>query len=181
MASANRRSKNLKVHFDLPECEYTPNYEGSVSSISSNSSTASSSPKQCPTTQVMDRTGGYDPNRIPSSVFSATATNTTNLNPMEWSATSNESLFSLHINFSKEMNPYALNKSEGGGDKLCGIDESVVSLDTSEEIRGVVMEETSDKVSSETSADEEEEESMMVLYTDGSFHFPVYVNIIDQI
>jgi hypothetical protein len=38
------------------------------------------------------RPAGYDPNRIPSSVFSSKSTT-----PMEWSVASNESLFSIHI------------------------------------------------------------------------------------
>ncbi|KAK4765988.1 hypothetical protein SAY87_007630 [Trapa incisa] len=35
---------------------------------------------------------GYDPNRIPSSIFNSRTTN-----PMDWSTTSNESLFSIHM------------------------------------------------------------------------------------
>jgi hypothetical protein len=42
--------------------------------------------------QVAGRLAGYDPNRIPSSIFSSKATT-----PMEWSVASNESLFSIHI------------------------------------------------------------------------------------
>lgn len=56
---------------------------------------------QSPQIQVMDRSGGYDPDRIPSSVFTTTKSST----PMEWSVASNESLFSIHIgnnSFSKE-------------------------------------------------------------------------------
>jgi hypothetical protein len=56
---------------------------------------------QSPQIQVMDQSGGYDPDRIPSSVFAISKSTT----PMEWSVASNESLFSIHIgnnSFSKE-------------------------------------------------------------------------------
>ncbi|XP_019428822.1 PREDICTED: uncharacterized serine-rich protein C215.13-like isoform X2 [Lupinus angustifolius] len=56
-------------------------------------------PTVSPPIQVMDRSGGYDPVRIPSAVFDR------NTNPLEWSAASNDSLFSLHIednSFSRE-------------------------------------------------------------------------------
>jgi hypothetical protein len=56
---------------------------------------------QSPQIQVMDRSEGYDPDRIPSSVFTTSKSTT----PMEWSVASNESLFSIHIgnnSFSKE-------------------------------------------------------------------------------
>ncbi|OIW02188.1 hypothetical protein TanjilG_02412 [Lupinus angustifolius] len=56
-------------------------------------------PTSSPSIQVMDRSGGYDPARIPSAVFHR------NSNPLEWSSASNESLFSLQIennSFSRE-------------------------------------------------------------------------------
>lgn len=72
---------------------------------------------QAPQVQVMDLSGGYDPYRIPSSVFARSKSTT----PMEWSVASNESLFSIHIgntSFSKdhlflfgEFKPDELNKS----------------------------------------------------------------------
>ncbi|GMN42102.1 hypothetical protein TIFTF001_011323 [Ficus carica] len=46
------------------------------------------------------RPSGYDPNRIPASIFSEPST------PMEWSVASNESLFSIHAgntSFSKDQ------------------------------------------------------------------------------
>lgn len=46
-----------------------------------------------PPHQVMDRLGGYQPGRIPSSVFERSPGST----PVEWSIASNESLFSIHI------------------------------------------------------------------------------------
>ncbi|CAL0318192.1 unnamed protein product [Lupinus luteus] len=57
-------------------------------------------PTSSPPIQVMDRSGGYDPARIPSAVFDRNSNN-----PLEWSSASNESLFSLHIDnnsFSRE-------------------------------------------------------------------------------
>ncbi|KAL7132695.1 hypothetical protein ABFS83_12G091500 [Erythranthe nasuta] len=49
------------------------------------------SPTLSPMVQVMERPGDYDPNRIPSSIFSRPST------PTEWSVASNDSLFSIHI------------------------------------------------------------------------------------
>lgn len=54
-----------------------------------------------PPVQTMERPEGYDPLRIPSSVFESKSTT-----PMEWSVASNESLFSLHVgnsSFSKDQ------------------------------------------------------------------------------
>ncbi|KAJ4826088.1 hypothetical protein Tsubulata_015184 [Turnera subulata] len=53
--------------------------------------------------------GGFDPKRIPSSIFASKPAN-----PGEWSVTSNESLFSIHMgnnSFSKEQYAYMLYKS----------------------------------------------------------------------
>ncbi|KAK6157835.1 hypothetical protein DH2020_012083 [Rehmannia glutinosa] len=49
------------------------------------------SPTLSPPIQVMERPGGFDPNRIPASVFSKSST------PTEWSVASNDSLFSIRI------------------------------------------------------------------------------------
>ncbi|KAL6529300.1 hypothetical protein OROGR_014923 [Orobanche gracilis] len=49
------------------------------------------SPTQSPPIQIMEKNGGFDPNRIPISVFSKSST------PTEWSVASNDSLFSIHI------------------------------------------------------------------------------------
>ncbi|KAG6716570.1 hypothetical protein I3842_04G055900, partial [Carya illinoinensis] len=59
-------------------------------------------------TQLMGTPAGYDPNRIPSSIFSNIPTT-----PMDWSTASNESLFSIQIensSFSRD-NFIMLNKS----------------------------------------------------------------------
>ncbi|URE23427.1 hypothetical protein MUK42_26295 [Musa troglodytarum] len=58
-------------------------------------------PRQSPPVQAMEKSDAADPNRIPSSVFARSKSNT----PMEWSVASNESLFSIHVgnsSFSKE-------------------------------------------------------------------------------
>ncbi|KAL6538772.1 hypothetical protein OROMI_025098 [Orobanche minor] len=49
------------------------------------------SPTQSPPIQIMEKNGGFDPNRIPISVFSKSST------PTEWSVASNDSLFSIRI------------------------------------------------------------------------------------
>lgn len=52
--------------------------------------TLNASPKQSPPIQVMRQPSGYDPNRIPLSIFAPKETNDS-----EWSLASNESLFSI--------------------------------------------------------------------------------------
>ncbi|XP_027358861.1 uncharacterized protein LOC113867648 [Abrus precatorius] len=130
--------KKLKVHFDLPEDDEYPtsNRKNSSSSISSESSLDSDdtdkddnsidnvyskygvygspvwsfqggSVTQSPPVQFMS-SPAYDPSRIPSSIFANRPTS-----PMEWSAASNESLFSIHLgnnSFSRD-NTFAFNKS----------------------------------------------------------------------
>ncbi|KAK4417591.1 hypothetical protein Salat_2171800 [Sesamum alatum] len=48
--------------------------------------------KSAPLVQTMDQPDGYDPDRIPASIFSTKGTNTS-----DWSVASNESLFSIHM------------------------------------------------------------------------------------
>ncbi|KAJ9564469.1 hypothetical protein OSB04_000435 [Centaurea solstitialis] len=57
------------------------------------------SPMQSPVVQVMGRTFSYDPDRIPWSAFALKPANSA-----EWTATSNESLFSLNNGKSGELN-----------------------------------------------------------------------------
>lgn len=64
------------------------NFPSPVWSFQGGSATQSSS------TQMMARPPGYDPNRIPLSIFSCKATNS---NPMAWSHATNESLFSVQF------------------------------------------------------------------------------------
>ncbi|PON46184.1 pinin-like protein [Parasponia andersonii] len=59
------------------------------------------SPMQSPLVQAPARPSGYDPNRIPASIFSSKPST-----PLEWSTASNESLFSIHVgntSFSKDQ------------------------------------------------------------------------------
>ncbi|KAK2636050.1 hypothetical protein Ddye_030842, partial [Dipteronia dyeriana] len=61
-------------------------------------------PTQSPPIQVMDRSGMFDPLRIPSSIFENDKSLT--LTPQDWSTASNESLFSIQIgnnSFSREV------------------------------------------------------------------------------
>ncbi|CAJ1947114.1 unnamed protein product [Sphenostylis stenocarpa] len=123
--------KKLKVHFDLPEDEDHPKHKRSGSCGSSGSSIdfddgidnadskygsygspvwsfQGGSVTQSPPLQHMNSTG-YDPNRIPSSIFNKPTS------PMEWSVASNESLFSIHIgnnSFSRDY-AFALNNRSG--------------------------------------------------------------------
>ncbi|CAN0929386.1 hypothetical protein LINGRAHAP2_LOCUS37043 [Linum grandiflorum] len=61
-------------------------------------------PTQFPPVQIMQRSEGYEPNRIPSSVFQR---NTSDVHISDWSVASNESLFSIHVgnnhSFSREQ------------------------------------------------------------------------------
>ncbi|CDP02320.1 unnamed protein product [Coffea canephora] len=83
-ASPRGRSGNLSSTDVLPQ---TPEW-----------AMFNSSQMKSPPIQAMGR--GYDPNRIPSSIFSAKPAT-----PMDWSVASNESLFSIHMgnnSFSKD-------------------------------------------------------------------------------
>lgn len=64
-----------------------------VSDVTRESPAHNMSPKQTPPLQVMERPGGYDPLRIPSSIFEKNK----GTPPMDWSVASNESLFSIHV------------------------------------------------------------------------------------
>ncbi|XP_020099444.1 uncharacterized protein LOC109717903 isoform X1 [Ananas comosus] len=57
--------------------------------------------KQSPQIQSMGRSDGPEPSRLPSSIFRSKSTN-----PVEWSVTSNESLFSIHIERSGDLTNY---------------------------------------------------------------------------
>ncbi|TKY50183.1 hypothetical protein E2542_SST27640 [Spatholobus suberectus] len=129
--------KKLKVHFDLPEDEDYPNQKHSSSSVSSESSLDSDdtdkddnsidnvdskyglcgspvwsfqggSVTQSPPVQFMS-SPGYDPNRIPSTIFGNRPTS-----PMEWSVASNESLFSLHLGNSSFSRDHAFPYNKSG-------------------------------------------------------------------
>lgn len=57
--------------------------------------------KQSPQIQSMGRSDGPEPSRLPSSIFRSKSTN-----PVEWSVTSNESLFSIHVERSGDLTNY---------------------------------------------------------------------------
>ena len=83
------------------ETDISSNRSTPVSDVGHESVAQSMSPTQSPKIQVMDRSVGYDPSRIPRSVFETSKSTT----PMDWSVASNDSLFSLHIgnnSFSKD-------------------------------------------------------------------------------
>ncbi|PIM98770.1 hypothetical protein CDL12_23769 [Handroanthus impetiginosus] len=64
------------------------------------------SPTQFPPSQVMERNGNFDPNRIPDSIFSRPST------PTDWSVASNESLFSIQLGTESLPRDHALRMSE---------------------------------------------------------------------
>ncbi|XP_050277469.1 uncharacterized protein LOC126719026 isoform X2 [Quercus robur] len=83
------------------ETDISSNRSTPVSDVGHESVAQSMSPTQSPKIQVMDRSVGYDPSRIPRSVFETSKSTT----PMDWSVASNDSLFSLHVgnnSFSKD-------------------------------------------------------------------------------
>ncbi|XP_061991071.1 uncharacterized protein LOC133709369 isoform X2 [Rosa rugosa] len=88
---SNRFSTSTHIP-PLPK-DYAPNspYRPSTSRASN---VTNGLPTESPAVQMMDRYGGYDPYRIPSTVFD---TSNVSNKEMEWSAASNESLFSLHL------------------------------------------------------------------------------------
>ncbi|XP_059658446.1 uncharacterized protein LOC132304739 [Cornus florida] len=106
MDSENGIGNNKKSGTDASSSSATGCIDSTISPVSNltNESTSQSMapPTQSPAVQVMERPAGYDPNRIPSSVFA-----TKSPAPMEWSVASNESLFSLHMgnnSFSRDHN-----------------------------------------------------------------------------
>ncbi|XP_029129736.1 uncharacterized protein LOC109811037 [Cajanus cajan] len=127
--------KKLKVHFDLPEDDDYPNQKHSRSSSDSSLNSDDTdkdgnsidnvdskynlygspvwsfqggSVTQSPPVQFMS-SPGYDPNRIPSSVFANRSTS-----PMEWSVASNESLFSIHLGNNSFSRDYAFPHNKSG-------------------------------------------------------------------
>ncbi|KAK4260991.1 hypothetical protein QN277_004047 [Acacia crassicarpa] len=97
LETADSESKSFRSA-SKDEQSYVSSHRSSLSEVDSNSSAPATSstcvppPTVSPPVQMMDPSGGYDPNRIPSSVFARN-----NTSPMEWSAASNDSLFSIHL------------------------------------------------------------------------------------
>ncbi|KAL6983334.1 hypothetical protein U1Q18_016723 [Sarracenia purpurea var. burkii] len=63
-----------------------------ISDLTHESLSHTTSLTESPPIQVMERPAGFDPDRIPSSIFASKSPS-----PMEWSVASNESLFSIRI------------------------------------------------------------------------------------
>ena len=74
-----------------------------------------------PPAQAMERPHGYDPFRIPSSVFQRSKSST----PVDWSLASNESLFSLHVgNASFSRDHFVLGDSTARSGELGALGEA---------------------------------------------------------
>uniref|UniRef100_A0A5B7BCM3 Uncharacterized protein n=1 Tax=Davidia involucrata TaxID=16924 RepID=A0A5B7BCM3_DAVIN len=116
----------LDVSSQPPEWSMVSASPGSVSSsprVTTQNpewSMLSASPRQSPPVQTMGRPTGYDPNRIPSSIFAGKPTS-----PMEWSVASNESLFSIHMGNNSFSRDHAILLRKSG--ELTTIDESINS------------------------------------------------------
>ncbi|PIN14539.1 hypothetical protein CDL12_12835 [Handroanthus impetiginosus] len=85
------------------------------------------SPMKSPPVQTMGQRAGYDPNRIPASIFSTKVTN-----PSEWSVASNESLFSIHMGNNSFSQDQAILFGKSG--ELPRLDECNSSEDKSSEL-----------------------------------------------
>nr|GMC99339.1 circumsporozoite protein-like [Ipomoea batatas] len=91
---------------------------------------------------------GYDPNRIPLSVFGSRSSA-----PMEWSVASTESLFSIHVgnnSFSRDR-AMSLSRSEDGGceDKRCNNGRKSFSSTLAPVIEGALDSEEKSELASE--------------------------------
>ncbi|KAI4302171.1 hypothetical protein MLD38_037953 [Melastoma candidum] len=90
-----------------------------------------------PQVQVMDQLGGYQPGRIPSSVFERSPSST----PAEWSIASNESLFSIHIgNVSFAKDPFVLSEELQKLGEAAHFDEAVSTSKPPEDDDGPIAE-----------------------------------------
>ncbi|CAL0317164.1 unnamed protein product [Lupinus luteus] len=129
---------------------------------------------QFPPMQTMSPSG-YDPNRIPSSIFSSPK-------PMDWSVQSNESLFSIHIgntSFSRD-HVFTLNKSG----ELSSINDSIdmpppMTLSTVQEVAHDNKEMERNSVSSDSS----EETASLAIENDYErieLHVEVHTPVVDQ-
>ncbi|KAJ6312227.1 hypothetical protein OIU77_013881 [Salix suchowensis] len=110
--SSDFESSNKPHEVTQPASKDHENEDGSsdhalkppVSGVTCESLAHSMSPKQSPPLQVMERAGGYDPLRIPSSIFEKNK----GAQPMDWSVASNESLFSIHVGNNSFSRDHAL-------------------------------------------------------------------------
>ncbi|XP_028778179.1 uncharacterized protein LOC114734704 [Neltuma alba] len=93
--SQSGESKSLRLASKNEQHDVSSHSSSSSDKVDNTSSVPTSAcapPTVSPPVQVMDPSGGYDPNRIPSSIFARN-----NTSPIEWSTASNESLFSIHL------------------------------------------------------------------------------------
>ncbi|KAJ8464767.1 hypothetical protein OPV22_027319 [Ensete ventricosum] len=106
--------------------------------------------KQSPSIQLMGRLDVLDPNRIPSSVFDRTKSNT----PMEWSVASNESLFSIHTGksgdltslYSNHLDGFSPAQSVGVGSSLQQpVESEVTSAQPKKDVLKAITEEHAEK------------------------------------
>lgn len=94
-------------HESVSSPDSTPKFTHSSTDISAEnemqvSSQEPSEMKSPPTQTMSQQPPGYDPNRIPTSIFSSKPTNS------EWSTASNESLFSIHMGNNSFSRDYAI-------------------------------------------------------------------------
>ncbi|KAJ8529168.1 hypothetical protein K7X08_036003 [Anisodus acutangulus] len=103
----NPKIASNSISLDVPSSKFPPDVKLELNTLSSSASQVSdvtdesSLPTEpitkCPSIQVMERKGGYDPDRVPSSIFRSESST-----PNEWSAASDESLFSINVSFSMD-------------------------------------------------------------------------------
>nr|XP_010324124.1 uncharacterized protein LOC101258295 [Solanum lycopersicum] len=96
--SSNVTSKPLsRVDYNHLKLNTSTSSTSQVSDVTDESLLPTVSITRSPFIQVMDRQGGYDPNRVPSSIFESKSST-----PNEWSAVSEESLFSINVSLSRK-------------------------------------------------------------------------------
>ncbi|KAM3270376.1 lisH domain-containing protein 05-like [Capsicum chacoense] len=88
-SNAKLRSQSVTRHQLKESSKTSTSSTSQVSDVTHESSFSTMS--QSPSIQVMDREAGFDPNRIPSSLFGSKDSSS-----KEWSTASHESLFSIH-------------------------------------------------------------------------------------
>ncbi|XP_015086334.1 uncharacterized protein LOC107029422 isoform X2 [Solanum pennellii] len=96
--SSNVTSKPLsRADYNHLKLNTSTSSTSQVSDVTDESLLPTVSITRSPFIQVMDRQGGYDPNRVPSSIFESKSST-----PNEWSAVSEESLFSINVSLSRK-------------------------------------------------------------------------------
>lgn len=103
----NPKIQSNSISTNVPSSKFPPNpkplFQEDFNDLKLNTSRSSTSQvsdvpiTKSPFIQVMERQGGYDPNRVPSSIFESKSST-----PIEWSAASEESLFSIRVSLSRK-------------------------------------------------------------------------------